>query len=1857
MIELLSNNIKRHVGQIIPTFVFISWIFSSTFLTASADEIQYVPDFAFPQTVEVKSDSILSQAIAGHNDEEIIRMAMNIIIARNQLSDSESVEGALNLLDSVSGFLDYKFIPVVKVLKADILFNDYSLQRHIYDLRSLPLESPWPADPSEWSGKMFKERILELVTEACGNLKALNGEPLSSISRLLSDSEKAEKLGFDISSFIAFKSINLLRNFTTGIQVETIPFFPDTLDDSLEKRCQREAESLIREIIQDLSPDKSVVKALAIVENLYFVSDSEKEKYLRNETVKFAGSEGEGLLLYELWKRYDSESPEIYKKINSWIDKFPEAYGADNLRLALNEISRQNVTVNFPSLVLPEDTVKGTVTVKNLSKSYLLVYKLEPGQFTEYDELILKKFNGKGKPCRIIEVGEQGEVPYTYEKAINIEPLQPGLYVVIPSLYKTLGTGWNKPGSGANYGTFRVTDIAILSSNITNIKDSGKIYVVKGKDQQPVKGATVEYFTGGNKKPVGKGVTNDEGWVPVNQGYYRVNARFGNNVARSEAGFGYFRETDKSTPHASILTDLSVYRPGDTVKFAVVGWKQDKLSNSLIKDTDIVVTLRDANYQVAGTDTLRLNVQGRVSGEMTIPQGRLLGNYQLTVKFPESKGQEAGVTSILVEEYKIPSFRVTLLQEETDTAQYIKYKGKAQTYSGMAVTDAKVNVKIEYLPWRWGLPAANASYRETTVTNSSGEFSVELPLDNLKGTPFETGRYSISAEVTAPSGETVISTPGYFYLGKANEIRPAIKDKVCIKGDSLQLYIPVFDISGMPEIKEMKYKFTEVGNINNVIEGEFLSPNLILDSETLLSGKYELEFWIDDEPVTKTETVFWRENDNKVPYPTPLWVPERKYVYSDGQESVDVRFGSSWKDWILMVVSTDDEEITREWVSPSEGLITKTIAIPQGNPTIFVTVSGMHDFTSAMAVINIVPEKSLEKMEIVTETFRDKLSAGDKENWTFRIKTGKTGIPFANVFAVMTDKAIDYIKDFNWNLNIWKPSFYSKVRINTQNSGSRLSYRNFTSLKTLNYKNTGTGYLPDWNTYGFPLVSIYNLRFNTPILYRSMASKQAVNSAGLIVTDAVEDMSTEMETSDEAGETMTDSKNEDVDIRPVEIPVAFFKPYLEADENGTVTIDFTVPDFNTTWKFQLAAYNDELLNSVISLEAVASKPLMVKTNLPQFLRTGDKAFVYASVFNNSEENISAEAMIEVKDGVRGDVIGRKIFKDLNISAAGNEVIGLSFEVPVNTDELIITSIAKTETHSDGERGSVMVMPSSTPVIDSKTFYISSDKNVFEIKAPKIKKGGNITLKYCDNPMWEVILSLPSSKNPENSGSLSVANWLYGSLITSDIFSKNDIITQKLTQILAVSDSTLLQSNLEKDASLKTVSLEMTPWVNNALNETERMRGLGWYLDKASVKASIEDKINVLGSLQLKDGGWSWFEGMKSSPYITSEIISVLGYLNRSVQLPDKLETMARKAVNYYDSYLVQQKKKSEDLNVKTVLNYLYYRNMLGYGESKEFASLHNAMVDSISGQWRYWDIGMKAKAGTILLETEGKRAEAELIAASLSQYIGKKTSLSENALMLDFLSNIGGRDAEVEKLTEKMMLLKETREWGAMKSAPMVINTLLETVKNEEIDREDPLITVNGKNIELSALQSLTGNFTVNFQPEQISGKTIRIERQSGLPAWGGIVCQYIAPIKDVRNERVENMKIEKHVFVQDSEGNVKETVKYRKGDKILVVLNLNVTKDMDYVAITDSRSACLQTDERISGIKIIDGLPMYCEYRADKTSFFIENLSAGKHVISYGCHADRDGEYSLGIATAQSLYAPTQEAHTEGKIIDVTSD
>ncbi len=1025
-----------------------------------------------------------------------------------------------------------------------------------------------------------------------------------------------------------------------------------------------------------------------------------------------------------------------------------------------------------------------------------------------------------------------------------------------------------------------------------------------------------------------------------------------------------------------------------------------------------------------------------------------------------------------------------------------------------------------------------------------------------------------------------------------------------------------------------------------------------------------------------------------------------------GAASVNVKVGSGYSgSWILCQVSDEKHILTRKWLPVDGENVSVPVDAPQGDSRLWVTFGGMHDWKGKTATVTILPESATKKMKVTTLSFRDKISAGDKEKWVFSFSIDDQKQANIPAMAVMSNMALDAIYPFNWHLNLGGNSWYnySSMRLNQKNM--RSVNGTFSVLPRFSQPNM---VLPDWNTYNQLLAGGgIRLRGSAPLMMRKSAMVGAVKEdavaepEGAVLmenmvnevfysTEATADMAVVTEqkangmaaddSEEESAATTASGASKKEEPRPVEMPLAFFMPSLTSDSEGKLNVEFTTPNFNTTWKFQLVGYNEELKTAALTLEAVASKPVMVQSNPPRYLRSGDQASVAAVLFNNSPETQMLHGEIEIFNPATGEVITSKHLGAEETAPGASRSFSIEFPVATDLTALGVKAYAYAGDHADGEQALIPVLPSSTPVVESTQFYLGADKEEFTVKLPKFRKDASLTLKYCSNPIWECLLALPEISTPTSSNILSLSRAFYANTMARGIVGKYPEVRSGLEKVMAAKEGAgkaTLTSALQKDSLLKTVALINTPWVNNAEAETMRMLRLNELLNNQKLDNAISDLAKRISSLQNPDGGWSWCEGMRTSEYITSRVLSDLAPLT-AYDASGEIGAMAKKAIKYCDSDLykayVENDKRFSSIGM---LRYLYVRNAFDKGNgSGGFSGLKKEAVKAIEKEWKSFSVYDKATAALVLSAENGHEDTVNLILESLRQLASKSEAkgwwydnlssgwsampkLVTTARVLEAFSAIQPSTDAVEGLRQWLVLQKETQDWGDNSYTSGIINAIMSSGASWVSNSTLPIIKLGGNQVEAPDVEMLTGTITVKLNPADASGKTLSVSRgASEGPAWGGVISQYVSPISEVKTEKSENLKLEKQLLIIKEEDGavVAEKMKgpLKVGDKVRVTLTLTCSKDMDYVALIDERSACLEPVDQLSGYRMADGLGVYREIRDTKTSFFIGYLPKGVNVISYDCYVDRDGEYALGIASAQSQYSPLQTAHSAGAVIKV---
>jgi hypothetical protein len=109
----------------------------------------------------------------------------------------------------------------------------------------------------------------------------------------------------------------------------------------------------------------------------------------------------------------------------------------------------------------------------------------------------------------------------------------------------------------------------------------------------------------------------------------------------------------------------------------------------------------------------------------------------------------------------------------------------------------------------------------------------------------------------------------------------------------------------------------------------------------------------------------------------------------------------------------------------------------------------------------------------------------------------------------------------------------------------------------------------------------------------------------------------------------------------------------------------------------------------------------------------------------------------------------------------------------------------------------------------------------------------------------------------------------------------------------------------------------------------------------------------------------------------------------------------------------------------------------------------------------------------------------------------------------------------------------------------------------------------------------------------------------------------------------------------------IKEGNALKPGNKLIVRIELRVDRDMEFVHMKDMRGSGLEPLEVFSNYKWQDGLGYYQSTKDVATNFFFDYLPKGTYVFEYPLRVIHKGNYSSGITSIQSMYAPEFTSHS----------
>lgn len=1365
---------------------------------------------------------------------------------------------------------------------------------------------------------------------------------------------------------------------------------------------------------------------------------------------------------------------------------------------------------------------------------------------------------------------------------------------------------------------------------------------------------------------------------------------------------------DKYNENTSIFTDRVIYRPGQTVYFKAISTSSNGEESKLLTNKVIDFNLRDANGSEVSDVSLTTNEFGSVTGEFVLPTDAMNGSFYIR--------SSTGTASFRVEEYKRPTFDIEFdkIDKTYSFGEEIKARGKVESFSGIKLqgTNVKYTIKRSQMRWRmWGGSSEQID-EGVVITGDDGYF--EIPFtpekpdsgDNLFSSIY---RFTIEVSVTDVNGETQSSVYNIIVgdvsmilsLDIAGQFEKSTTDNIIISATNLDG--ESIDAKGEYAI----FSLLDNDSINmQVGKGSFEvgeQKQLKADLIKLASGKYKIELQSKDnqgrDVKDEKNIIIFSYSDKHPPIKTNEWLVVKSHTFNNSKVG-EVILGATDKVNVLYELWQENNLLERKWLTLDNEnhhfVLPYKESYKNGVTLMFNYIKDKKFYSHS---VNVLVEEEKKELDITLDVFRDKIRPGSQEEWRISVKDSKGNPTIAEVLASMYDLSLDKILQTPaWRFTPNTLSrYWSRVSMFNDNSGSsqQSSWRQIYSLKDVN-----SMVFDSFNWFNFSFYYRDDIMFKRRyggVLYESVAAPAPSLKSN---SNGSADLTVQQESvMDSAGEVELDNSVEaENNIRRNFDETAFFYPQLVTNDKGETQISFTVPDTNTKWKFRLLAHDKNLNVGQTEGTAVSQKELMVTPNMPRFIRHGDKTSISTKISNLSDESISGVVKIEFFNPSNDEVIAIDLADDTNqnftIEAGASTHASWLFDVPVDIDMLGVRIVAQSDGFSDGEQHALAVLPNRILVTESMRMDLNGNQDksfVFDRLVndrSSTRDDYRLTLEFTTNPAWYAVQALPVLSTPDNDNSISWFATYYANKLGAHIGKAYPKVSGMIDawKKQGGTSETLL-SNLETNNELKSVLLEETPWVLEAKDETEQMQKLSLLFDLNRSQNITNKALEMLGKLQTYQGGWSWFEGFRPSVSITQYILYGFSQLKElNVSEEQTVSSMQEKAIEYIDSEALLRFNRLKQNNkswrkLKSIsthdLEYVYVRSLYSqYGLSKEVTEMIEFYTSVITANWTKFDMYERSLIN-IIANNKGNQKLAQDILKSyrehstISDEMGmywannrsnvfmSQSAVSVHTFIMDAFNKSGVTDNEMDNMKRWLLKQKQTQQWESTHATLDAIYALLSTGSDWFTTDGNTSISLGNVTVDTSSAEIGTGYIKESWSKDEIKSDmgTVDVSHSGNTPAWGALYLQYFEDIDNISSTD-GSLSVSKQLFVEEVDDNGRKMMKVddnlKIGDKVVVRITVRTDRDMEFVHIKDMRASCLEPIDQLSGVKWDSGVIYYQSPKDASTNYFFDVLPRGTYVFEYNVVVNRVGEYSNGITTIQSIYAPEFTTHSASERINV---
>ena len=778
---------------------------------------------------------------------------------------------------------------------------------------------------------------------------------------------------------------------------------------------------------------------------------------------------------------------------------------------------------------------------------------------------------------------------------------------------------------------------------------------------------------------------------------------------------------------------------------------------------------------------------------------------------------------------------------------------------------------------------------------------------------------------------------------------------------------------------------------------------------------------------------------------------------------------------------------------------------------------------------------------------------------------------------------------------------------------------------------------------------------------------------------------------------------------------AFWQPHLLLAEGG-VAFEFTVPDAVTEWSFWAHALTRDLRSGVLEKSVRTVKELLVRPQIPRFLREGDQATIEVLVSNTGEAEMVGEVRFEILDpetdaDLSADFGLAAAASTLPFTAAPGGSTALAFEIaaPHRVGPVAFRVVGRSGALGDGELRPLPILPGRLHLSQSRFAALrGEDRRVLRFDDMAAQDDPSLeheqlVVTLDGQLLGGVLGALPYLARYPYQCTEQTLNRFLSTGIVAGLAEKYPALAVRMER-LAERD-TPLETWDAVDPNRK-MALEETPWLVAAQGGAKVDDDTEWLriLDPRVASAERAAALLELEKAQTPEGGFPWWPGGPPSSYITLYLLQGFARaIEHDVQVP---QLMVQRAWQWVHGELYAQRLDEwmeKDCCWEQIAFLSYVLSSFPPSESSDDPGWTGAtfsraerdrMLDFAARHWRGSSPRIKAYLA-LALHRAGRGDQAREIWESVMDsaktdddlgtfwapedraWLWYNDTLEGHALALRVLLEIAPDDARRHGLVQWLFLNKKLNHWKSTRATAEVLYALVHYLEAEGAlaVREEATVTAGSR------------RETFVFSPDgEASGET---------GTGGGVRHRMVIPGAEIEPGSMSKLVIEKATpgllfasatwhFATDAlpaeaRGDffkvertfyrrvvrgeeavlepLAEGVRLAPGDEIEVRLALHASHAAEYVHLRDPRGAGFEPSSNRSGYRWDLGISWYEEIRDSGANFFFEWLPAGEYVFRHRLRATHAGTFRVGPAQVQSMYAPDFVAYSSGARLEVGAE